>query len=793
MSGRSRRARSSAGVAVAALLAVVGPGASAADPPPRVAVAQLEWVTSQAPQPGLSIEVALREPAPCDPASPDDVLLPRSGRAVLGCATIAFLADAGTRPPRVWMDSDLDGELRDETPLTPGTTSANEATGEIVLPRGTDPPLHVPVRLRLESDVGKIHVVPQAHRRGRVVVAGRVREIALVDGNANLLFDDCGADVLWIDVDGDARITWAFDSHERFVVGETIPLGGGGWMASVLDPSGATVELGEFARSAPSRPRVWRPSPRPAHPELDAVPRDERAALQLGYDYELARSQPQGPTRELMRRAAKDAVPYVRAQALRDLRYLDDARTQDLAVAAVPQAIDDRDLTDAVADVLAAEPDATAARALLQFADGPSVRRERVAKRMSLIREPAAIGVVIDALAADSALTRRFAIEVLALIPDPLAIEPLGARVVKEPDPALQLALLDALAARADVRAIPGLVDAARSANEVVRRGALRSLVRGWPGHPEVADLLARTIAQGAWGDVVVALDAVAKAGAVDLARACFGGLAHERWQVRLTAVEMVGTLRVRESVDPMIDRMPHESNPRVREALGRSLFAITGVNLYDDAKLWHQWRVDGSAMQGSGGPAVGTREEGPNPYARGRATFYGVAIATDGVAFVLDRSGSMEYSGGKETRSRYQLVVDEFRKVVTGMPDKTKVNLILFNDRVREWSARAKPLNESRRRELLGFASAANPSGSTNLFDALDKALEDEDVDTIVLLSDGQPTDGRITDTDDILREVARRNEIARIRIHCIAVDGDMGFLRALAEQNDGDYVLVR
>ena len=46
-----------------------------------------------------------------------------------------------------------------------------------------------------------------------------------------------------------------------------------------------------------------------------------------------------------------------------------------------------------------------------------------------------------------------------------------------------------------------------------------------------------------------------------------------------------------------------------------------------------------------------------------------------------------------------------------------------------------------------------------TNIFDTLELALKDQRLDTIYLLSDGEPTTGRFRDTDGICRELKAMN----------------------------------
>ena len=64
--------------------------------------------------------------------------------------------------------------------------------------------------------------------------------------------------------------------------------------------------------------------------------------------------------------------------------------------------------------------------------------------------------------------------------------------------------------------------------------------------------------------------------------------------------------------------------------------------------------------------------------------------------------------------------------------------------------------------------------AGGTNVYDALAAAFDDDRIDTIYLLTDGDPSAGEIVDAGTLREEVARWNSIRGIRIHCIAVGKD-------------------
>jgi Mg-chelatase subunit ChlD len=101
--------------------------------------------------------------------------------------------------------------------------------------------------------------------------------------------------------------------------------------------------------------------------------------------------------------------------------------------------------------------------------------------------------------------------------------------------------------------------------------------------------------------------------------------------------------------------------------------------------------------------------------------------------------------------------------------------------------------LDDDNRDRLLRIAKALPLGGGTNIFDALEQAFADPGIDTIYLLTDGQPSAGRLRTTEDITEEVRRWNRTRQIVIHGISIGLDSELLKRLAAENGGSYKYVR
>ncbi|MFT4515858.1 MAG: Mg-chelatase subunit ChlD, partial [Planctomycetota bacterium] len=71
----------------------------------------------------------------------------------------------------------------------------------------------------------------------------------------------------------------------------------------------------------------------------------------------------------------------------------------------------------------------------------------------------------------------------------------------------------------------------------------------------------------------------------------------------------------------------------------------------------------------------------------------------------------------------------------------------------------------------------------------AIMAAMEDPEVDTIYLLTDGVPTQGEVVDAEEILEAVMRENRTRQVIIHCISVGMKSTLLMDLAALTGGQY----
>lgn len=270
---------------------------------------------------------------------------------------------------------------------------------------------------------------------------------------------------------------------------------------------------------------------------------------------------------------------------------------------------------------------------------------------------------------------------------------------------------------------------------------------------------------------------------------------------LRIAAIETTAQWPRVESIDRLVALLARPllggsgfATDSLRLAVRRALEKMTGKTLHDGRpEAWLEWwATERAEFQLPNIPPDPTYDE---RYASSR--FYDIPIRGRKVVFVLDASTSM--LGERMARMKREMV-----KALDELPEESRFNVIFFHTgvhRMRQWMVEATPASIRSAKEFIGRQPA---KGWTNLFGGLGAALGLKSVgserfpreslpDQIVLLSDGEPSIGRLRTLEDISEEIRRINRDGAIRIDTIAVGADSLLLRTLAAENDGVYRQVR
>ncbi len=265
--------------------------------------------------------------------------------------------------------------------------------------------------------------------------------------------------------------------------------------------------------------------------------------------------------------------------------------------------------------------------------------------------------------------------------------------------------------------------------------------------------------------------------------------LSHEQWQVRLAALD--GLRRSRDSVGYIVDSMSL-NDLRYRKAAAAALFGLTETILPPDPDVWRDWwkANKDDFERGAYSPHAPKLPEGP-----GRTiAFYDIPVHSSRVCFVIDRSKSMREQG------RFDGAKRELKRILETLPDGAIFNIIFFGGTASSFTKYCRPLDAATRKDATAYVDRMGLESGTNLYGALEKALamvgspesgrlHEDGADTIVVLSDGQATTGKVIDDELIARIITRRARYLRPVFHTVSLSSDSKSLKLLAEKTGGEY----
>lgn len=268
--------------------------------------------------------------------------------------------------------------------------------------------------------------------------------------------------------------------------------------------------------------------------------------------------------------------------------------------------------------------------------------------------------------------------------------------------------------------------------------------------------------------------------------------LDHKQWELRSMAYRYLARFRDPTSVPLLIARTDKEQG-RLDAELSEALFLHTGTRCWKKAEWDAWWRKnkDGFAL-----PAEASVRNAKAGAGGGGKTisYYDIPLSSHKASFLIDISGSMSAPVGTGgSRTRLDEAKRQMQRAVEALPEVHAFNLITYESGVQPLWDRLRKATAKNKQEALARVAELKPMGGTNIFDALEMAFRDPEVDTIYLMTDGQPSAGRIVDVNQIADEVRRWNVSRQIVIHGVSVGLDSALLKRLAAESGGTYVYVR
>jgi hypothetical protein len=217
------------------------------------------------------------------------------------------------------------------------------------------------------------------------------------------------------------------------------------------------------------------------------------------------------------------------------------------------------------------------------------------------------------------------------------------------------------------------------------------------------------------------------------------------------------------DAIPYLIELLKKERSRATNESVAM-LQALTGYRIGNDYKAWKvaflRHQAEGSVMKA---PLDDSRE-------LKTVSYLGIPILSDNICFILDSSVSMNermYEMRRETRA--SKLISEWESILPRIPSFAKFNVIFFQSTVLKMYDQLALASSEVKEYARVFVKNNKFTGGTNLYGGVILGLQQEGVEELVVLSDGEPN-GEINIPYDILLKIEQYNRWRNIRISTIS-----------------------
>ena len=262
---------------------------------------------------------------------------------------------------------------------------------------------------------------------------------------------------------------------------------------------------------------------------------------------------------------------------------------------------------------------------------------------------------------------------------------------------------------------------------------------------------------------------------------------------VRAMAIGLLEGSAARSSLGVLVERLRVEERPVLRERLVAALRWLTGFR--------HGDRVDAWSHTVSSLPADWDPKDVRNAYReQSRATGSMAELRrldprSDRLAILVDFSGSL-WTERKDGTRRKDLLDPEIEALLARLNQKGCFFLVPYT-RVPHPMTKA-PIKASglNVRKAQSFFRDARMNGQGNIYDAIELALSFEDIDRILILTDGAPTGGRRWNVDLMVPLLLEKTRFRPVVFDFVLLDAPPRLerrWRRLAEKTGGRAIPLR
>lgn len=288
------------------------------------------------------------------------------------------------------------------------------------------------------------------------------------------------------------------------------------------------------------------------------------------------------------------------------------------------------------------------------------------------------------------------------------------------------------------------------------------------------ADWLARAEAKQS-APHLCALIEIAGADTSDAARKVISlGSVHADRAVRAATVDTLAAHPTAEHLTLLVDMYAVEKNARLFWTIDGHLERLSGLAGGGKVDFWKGWVAK---LGPDWKPVTGDARRFAPAGDTAAPKLAGMPILSGSLAILVDLSGSTweKRSDGTTVKDRLD---KELETALRALPETARFNVIPYTNDPFPWEKKVQIATPANVAKALKFFTSCKASGKGNFWDAAMLALEDPDVDTILVLTDGAPTGGRRWHIDLMRERFHEENRFRHVALDAVLVDASK-FLR--------------
>ena len=384
-----------------------------------------------------------------------------------------------------------------------------------------------------------------------------------------------------------------------------------------------------------------------------------------------------------------------------------------------------------------------------------------------------------------SASMRQWAAEALGIYAD-ATYGPVLMKAARDKDVGVRRAVAKSLGNLGLKESEKVLVKFLQDKDFIVRGNAVESLLK--LGFSSGKEALVKGLQDPDGGTRAALLSVAPKYAEKETASLAIVGLRDEDWRVRLQAIRnLLGCEPSVETMDALIPAIARV-RPLVRIPLLSGIRDWTGMKFHK-AEDWERWwsaNRDTFLLEKGKGTEGGSQET--------VATYNGLRVDSDHVAFLMDISSSMDDRTSKGERKR-ELALQELKKTLESLPETTKFNVYAYSSNITVWEKEAQPVNPKNIKSVLKFVQKTKARGNKNIWGALLAVLGDPTIDTVFLLSSGEPEVGLYVHHNRVVDHLVDWNRFRKMVVHGVAYSKskwNQDQIRHISEGTGGSFMIV-